>query len=316
MKTMKWLLKREFWEHKGMLWWAPLVVAALMMVVAGGSAAYGVSKGKFHLDGHAQATIASMPLETKQELVNHIAAGYMGIALPLFILLAVVVFFYCLGALYDERRDRSVLFWKSLPVSDQQTVLSKVLIAAVVAPLITIGVATVMSLFLVLLGAMIMAAVGVNILGMLLTHPSFYLTPFQLAALLPVYILWALPTIGWLLLVSAWAKSKVFLWAVGVPLMSIVVLKWSQYLFSVDFDPKWFAGHVVARSLTGLVPGVWLPMNEVPKAALTTNGIVDMGGVVHESWMLLGTSQLWVGAILGAAMIFGAMRLRRWKDEG
>src|SRR3546814_13401578 len=55
-----------------------------------------------------------------------------------FIVLAFVVFFYCLGALYDERKDRSVLFWKSLPVSDAQTVLSKVGSAVVVAPVLAV----------------------------------------------------------------------------------------------------------------------------------------------------------------------------------
>src|SRR3546814_20822192 len=44
----------------------------------------------------------------------------------LVVVLGFVVFFYCLGALYDDRRDRSILFWKSLPVSDASTVLSKV----------------------------------------------------------------------------------------------------------------------------------------------------------------------------------------------
>ena len=55
-------------------------------------------------------------------------------------MLGFVVFFYCLGSLYDERKDRSVLFWKSLPVSDRDTVLSKALSALVVAPTLAIAV--------------------------------------------------------------------------------------------------------------------------------------------------------------------------------
>jgi hypothetical protein len=27
MKTMKWLIKREMWENKGMLLWTPVVIA-------------------------------------------------------------------------------------------------------------------------------------------------------------------------------------------------------------------------------------------------------------------------------------------------
>ncbi|WP_210235883.1 ABC-2 transporter permease, partial [Mesorhizobium sp. M1C.F.Ca.ET.212.01.1.1] len=66
--------------------------------------------------------------------------------------LAFVVFFYCLGALYDDRRDRSILFWKSLPLSDTQTVLSKVISALIVAPLIAViaGIITMLGFLLVI----------------------------------------------------------------------------------------------------------------------------------------------------------------------
>ena len=42
--------------------------------------------------------------------------------------------FYCLDALHGERRDRSILFWKSLPVSDLTTVLAKASVPCRVLP--------------------------------------------------------------------------------------------------------------------------------------------------------------------------------------
>jgi ABC-2 type transport system permease protein len=91
--------------------------------------------------------------ENRARWWRRIASGmYIAAGSPLFIMHAGVVFFYCLGALYDERRDRSILFWKSLPVSDAMTVLSKAVTALCVAPLITIALATVASLALLLLG--------------------------------------------------------------------------------------------------------------------------------------------------------------------
>src|SRR3546814_12295425 len=77
-----------------------------------------------------------------------------------FIVLAFVVFFYCLGALYDERKDRSVLFWKSLPVSDAQTVLSKVASAVVVAPVLAV-----IASLVVMIGFMVMPIVVVLVPG-------------------------------------------------------------------------------------------------------------------------------------------------------
>ncbi len=131
--------------------------------------------------------------------------------------LGFVVFFYCLGSLYDERKDRSILFWKSLPVSDRDTVISKSLTALFVGPLIAIAFALVLSL-LVLFSLMVLAAFhGLNLFGLVLGDKNFYLVILQILSFIPVYVLWALPTVGYLLFVSSWAKTKPFLWAVGVP---------------------------------------------------------------------------------------------------
>src|SRR3546814_628874 len=116
-----------------------------------------------------------------------------------FIVLAFVVFFYCLGALYDERKDRSVLFWKSLPVSDAQTVLSKVASAVVVAPVLAV-----IASLVTMIGFMVMLSIVVLFHGgnpwTLLWGPASPLTIAAGAiAWIPVYALWALPTVGWLL---------------------------------------------------------------------------------------------------------------------
>lgn len=323
MKTMKWLLRREFWEHKGAMLWAPAVAAVAMLVLMFLSLAFALSKGLF--DGHLivngkekvmHFSVADL-LSQGGGVAEMVANGYMAASAPLFIMLAAVVFFYCLGALHDERRDRSILFWKSLPVSDNETVLSKVITAAIVAPLITIAIAVFMSVLMVLLAALLCAFHGVNMIGPLLSQPAFYLTPLQIVGLLPVYVLWALPTIGWLLLVSSWAKSKVFLWAVGVPILAIVMLKWVDYLLGVGLDLQWFTQNVIARGLFGLVPGVWLPMEQVnPHTMVGAQRTVAMSAVFTQSWMTLAAPSVWVGAVVGGAMIYGAARLRRWKDEG
>ena len=314
MNTMKWLLKRELWENKGMLFWAPVVVGVLLILLIGGAGMAAIFNGTMHLGPDAR--LDSVPVEHRGELVRAMATSYMALSAPLFLMLSVIPFFYCLAALYDERRDRSILFWKSLPVSDVQTVLSKVLVVTVVAPVITIAVATVTSLFLLLFGATVMAIMGVNVFAALLSHPAVYLTPIQLFALLPVYALWALPTIGWLLMVSAWARSKVFLWAVGVPLLSILAIKWSDFLLGFNINADWFIEHVVLRVLGSLSPGAWIPMEKLDQGSMSDNGLVAMAGVLKQSWMLLGGANLWIGVIAGVAMIVAAIRLRRFRDEG
>ncbi|MES2150896.1 MAG: hypothetical protein V4508_14035 [Pseudomonadota bacterium] len=329
MKTMKWLLLREFWEHKGSFFWAPLVIGIVMVVCMGGTLSYAIAthdfSGSMSVNGHSmnQADlINAIPSKEKALLVRMFASGYMAVSAPLFLVLTAIAFFYCLGALYDERRDRSILFWKSLPASDQLTVISKVAAALCVAPLISIAIATATSMLMLLMVCAAAALKGINLVGPLLASPEFYLSPLRLVALLPVYILWALPTVGWLLMVSAWARSKVFLWAVGTPILSIVIIKWLNYLVGGysenQIDVDWFIHHVVIRGLTSLIPGIWLAAEEVPHALLVhaEHQGIDTSAVFVQSWLTLTRPNVWIGVAAGAAMIYAAMRLRRWREEG
>ncbi|RZL06630.1 MAG: hypothetical protein EOP40_17345, partial [Rubrivivax sp.] len=148
---LKLLLRREFWEHKGGFFWAPvwagaisLLLTLMALVVGEVAARRALSEGKFngdslkgdiHINGLDLGALSS---RIDGEAMRNLAGGIdlsmlMASAWPL-VVLGFVVFFYCLGSLYDERKDRSVLFWKSPPVSDRDTVLSKAASALLVAP--------------------------------------------------------------------------------------------------------------------------------------------------------------------------------------
>jgi ABC-2 type transport system permease protein len=322
MKTMKWLLRREFWEHKGSFFWAPVAVAAAMIIFIGGGFMYSMAFGgpeHIQFDGRNVVDIQGFPAAMRYKIAHIAASSYMAVAAPLFIVLPVVVFFYCLSALYDDRRDRSILFWKSLPLSDRDTVVSKAVTALLVAPLITIVIAVATSIVLLVLGMIGTAGKGLNLFGPVLTEPNLYLSPLYLLAFLPLYMLWALPTVGWLLLVSSWARSKVFLWAVGIPLVTVVLLKWFNFLMgpitNSVIDVDWFVDQVVMRGLGGLVPGLWLVATDLSPFENTDQG-VDPLLLLGQSYQTLATPGVWLGVAAGVAMLYGAMRLRRYRDEG
>jgi ABC-2 type transport system permease protein len=326
--TMKWLLRREFWEHKGSMFWAPAIVAALLVLFVGGTMIYGMAvhgaPGVVHINGQPLshgAFAAAMPAESRA-MVGNLASGmYIAAGSPLFIIMAGVVFFYCIGALYNERQDRSILFWKSLPVSDGMTVLSKAVTALCVAPAISIALATAASLAMLLLACIAMSIGGIHLAGSILSQPDLYLQPLRLVALLPVYLVWALPTIGWLLLVSSWAKTKPLLWALGVPLIALLLVKWISYTLEnfsgAPLNIMPLAQETVARLLGGIVPGIWFSFTGgIPPEMHQNARGPDTQVLFEASWMTLATAKAWIGALAGAAMIFGAMRLRRWRDEG
>ena len=329
MNTMKWLLRREFWEHKGGFVWAPLIAALIMVVLVGGVVGYGVASGKMagdsisiQVDGeevHNTRVADILTAEKRANMASMVANNYIATGAPILVILPIVAFFYCLAALYDDRRDRSILFWKSLPISDTDTVLSKLVTVLVIAPLIAIAVASATAAVIVIMGSIAASTVGVGILGALFTNVNFYLAPLYLVAMLPVYILWALPTAGWLLLVSSWAKSKVFLWAVGVPLMAAVLLKWLDYLLGmsagVTINADWVINNVLEAILLGLVPGTWF-MEAGSALPQPTDRGIPLLPMLTYSWSTLAKPELWAGVVAGVAMIAGAIRLRRWRDEG
>ncbi|PLY43827.1 hypothetical protein CSZ94_07515 [Janthinobacterium sp. ROICE36] len=325
---LQWLLRRELWEHKGILVWTPALIGVVMTVLGSLMAAATIARTKMHtaliVNGEEISWSTVFNTRTfgprRTEIIDAVANNYTYAAAPLFLALGFLVFFYCLSALHDDRRDRSVLFWKSLPISDAQTVLSKAAIALLVAPLIVAAAASLTSLALILILSGVLAANGIHVLAELLGSAGLYLGPLRVFGLLPVYCLWALPTVGWLLMVSSWAKSKVFLWAVGLPLLLLILTVWAGKLTQTESDISWIQMHVIGRALLGTLPGSWylfepelLPQMHALAAGGSHTTRID---VFSNSWSSLALPAVWLGAAAGAALIYAAIRLRRWREEG
>ncbi|MFC3549627.1 hypothetical protein ACFOLC_01200 [Lysobacter cavernae] len=329
--TFKMLLKREFWEHRGGFLWAPLVAGGIFLLLSVMGIGLGeitarraVGDGKIEIDGgsfeinglNLGRLTEKMSPEDMRQLGGAIDLSlYMAASWP-FIVLAFVVFFYCLGSLYDERKDRSVLFWKSLPVSDGQTVLSKVASAAVIAPVLAVVASIVtMFAFLVISSGVVMLHGG-NPYELLWGPGSPLTVATHLAASLPIYALWALPTIGWLMLCSAWARSKPFLWAIMIPLFAGIFVSWFDLMKLFDLEALWFWKNVVARALVSVAPASWMDAASIQVGDVDGPAAVSQLVNLRTMYSVLLSPQLWAGAVAGAAMIFGAVRLRRWRDEG
>ena len=223
MKTFYWLVKREFWEHRGGFFWAPVITGGIFLLlnIMGIITAEVLGAQPRHPLRCQRRTAATSCRDMDAGDMSKVGmaldmAMYSAIGIMLIVVLGFVVFFYCLGALYDDRRDRSILFWKSLPISNTSTVLSKVVSATVLAPVIAVVVGIVVGMLQLLILAITLSFHGVNVWQLLvLAHP--FRVMFNLIGYIPLYVLWALPSVGWLLLCSAWARSKPFLWAVALP---------------------------------------------------------------------------------------------------
>ncbi len=203
-RPLYWSMRRELWEYRS-AYIAPLIVAGIVL--------FGCVIRMAGLPQRVRAAAVLPPLAQGVELDKPLAIA----AVALFFTGLVVSVFYCLGALNNERRDRSILFWKSLPVSDLTTVLAKACMPLLVLPAAVFAVTIATQLIMLVLGSAVLAANGLSPATLWTHWPAFKMALVLIYGLV-VTTLWYAPIYGWLLVVSGWAKRMAFLWAVLPPL--------------------------------------------------------------------------------------------------
>jgi len=278
-RRLYWSVRRELWENRS-IYMAPLAVA-------------GVTLFGFVIATLGRA-LAMRDLAQRRAVLEE---PYTFAALVIMATTLIVGIVYCLDALHGERRDRSILFWKSLPVSDLTTVLSKASIPLVVLPLLTFGITVAMQTIMVLLSSVVMLASGLSP-ATLWAQLSLYQMSILLNHLVTVHGLYYAPIYAWLLLVSGWARRAPFLWA-GLPLLAIGVVE------KIAFNSSHFAAMLGSR-IAGGGEAAPFPMSN--------------SATMHHELTLLTVGRflvspgMWLGLALAAAFLAGAVRLRR--DQG
>lgn len=326
MNTFATLLKREFWEHKGGMLWAPVIVGGIMGLFTAGSMLFGATMARGNMVNVNGLKVSSLgeaiPADKFAEVGAAMSFSYLPALLPFLAILTFVVLFYSLGSLYDDRRDRSVLFWKSMPVSETQSVLAKLTSILVVAPTLSLVLGVVFGFGFVMMTLVTAAILGANLFSATLMSSSLYTMPIGILSMVPVYAVWALPSVAWFMLVSAWAKRAPFLWAVGVPVLAGVILSWAEAMSKAGLPHEWFWEHVVGRLFGSIVPGLFFLYGdtvalEEQTRLIDANGpeAFELGQWVLAGYQTLATPTVWIGVVLGIAMIAVAIRLRRWRED-
>ena len=277
-----WSVRRELWENRS-IYIAPLAVASVALLAFSMSAILGTWEKALRLD----------PAHTHDAV-----AGPYDMAAGLMMLTGIIVsVFYCLDALHSERRDRSILFWKSLPVSDLTTVLAKLSIPLVVLPLLLFAITVAMQWIMLLLSSVILLGSGQSVAALWTKLSFFRMSLLLLYHLMTAHAIWPLPVYCWLLLVSGWARRATFLWA-ALPLLAIAGVE--QIVFHT-----WHFAVLVGGRLIGDAPAfASMPDDAFPSGAMThiTPGT------------FLSSPGLWIGLLLAAAFLAAAVRLRRYRE--
>jgi ABC-2 type transport system permease protein len=269
-----WSVRRELWEYRS-IYLAPASIATVILLGF-----------VFVLAGLPNTVHSAMVMNAEQQhdAISHpfeVVAGLIMAAA------FIVSFYYALDTLYGERRDRSILFWKSLPVSDLTTVLAKTFVLLVALPVISLAIMFVTEAIVVALSMVVLAAHGLSIAAFWAQLQPIDSMNGMLYHIVTVHVLWYAPMYCWLLLISAWSKRAPLLWAL-LPPFAIVVFE------RVAFHTSYFQSFLNNR-LTGGGGG---------------HGMLDPEMRMHAFRFMI-TPGLWFGLLLSAAFLFAAARLRR-----
>jgi ABC-2 type transport system permease protein len=281
-----WSVRRELWENRS-IYLAPMIAAGVVLF------GFGITALSLPRLRHNALALESTRMRAAIELPYDAAA--MMIMFTVFI----VGIFYCLDALHGERRDRSILFWKSLPVSDLTSVLSKAIVPLAILPLLTLAIVLATQFIMLLISTAVLLPSG-------LAGTTWQLLPWPRLWLILLYglvtsALWEAPVFAWLLLVSSWARRATFLWAV-LPWLAISAIE------KLAFDTTFFIRMLVRRLTGGFEEG--FVVVHYPKDAHVP--VVDRL-TQFDPLRFLSSPGLWIGLVLAAAFLIAAIRVRRYR---
>jgi ABC-2 type transport system permease protein len=297
------LLKREIWEHRS-IYVTPLAIAVVMSLV---SIAGLVTVSAFD-DKVRMAILGASNIVGDNERQAAMTMFFLGTSWVFLLTLAILTVFYSLDSLYAERKDKSILFWRSLPITDAETVVSKLLTAVLVIPLITLA-----AIIITHLVNLVSSGIWVSLKGGDAGHlvwGSVALVDNWVAAFVVVFasVIWMSPFIGWFLFVSAWTKRSPLLMAfmplAVIPLIELIFLRSSV-----------FAEAVFGRG--GMMPlfrGMDLhTFFDEERMQVTSESIrllahLDLGKFVTSP-------SVWAGVAVCGLLTAAAVYVRRYRDE-
>jgi ABC-2 type transport system permease protein len=301
MNNYLWLIRREFWENKA-IWIMPAAIAGFL-IICGLFGAVHVGPNDMHIGPGG-----SLP---DSRVVGVVAL--FAFSVVFLIMMSIYSGWYLLDCLYADRKDRSILFWKSLPLTDTETVLSKLAVGLFIIPLVYFAIADLTTVIL----AFIISIRASSWVGSSLWQPDAWLQIQALWIYLIVTLaIWFLPVAGWLMLVSAWATRAVILWSFLPPFALYLAERWvfGTHAVGTMLHDRLVSGYAI-RAFHTLGEAGWV--GAFPHESNVNGG----GSAVYSVWAYLNPAGFfaspatWIGAAVGVALIIGTIQTRSRRAE-
>ena len=297
------LVKREFWEHRS-IWLTPLAIAVVTILMA----ATGLAIGDGFRYAADMAVVGASNIGDAERRALLIGA-LSGVTILFVLAMCILIVFYCLDSLYAERKDKSILFWRSLPITDTETIVSKLLVAAVAIPLVTLAAVMATQLANLVIMSFWISAKGGSPGHLLWDFGAIFDIWGATLIFLFALPLWLAPFLGWFLFVSAFSKRSPIL----IAFLPIVVL---PMLERMVFGTKLLAHAFFVRSAQpplfdkGVISPEMFEDEGIRLSADTVSvlSVIDLG-------RFLASPSLWVGILVCALFATAAVYVRRYRDE-
>ncbi|AKS42322.1 hypothetical protein [Wenzhouxiangella marina] len=307
VKTLWALMRRELWESPVAFKWTPLAVGGFIVFLA----VFTLIVGS-RLDADLAFTIDALRLFAERDAAEQrlaVTGALFSVSTLFFQLMLLVILFYLSGCLYDDRRDRSILFWKSLPVSDGLTVTSKILTACLLVPAMFLAAIILTHLLLLIMASVFGLFAGVNPFTTFWLPASLPRLWTVMALGLIVQALWLLPIYAWLAFCSSWAPRLPILIAFGIPAgVALIQHSWSLAT-SFSLPGSNFGLMILKRLGSGVLPGNINISFDGKQQDIEFNEelFMSFGNLLTH----LAKPEMWIGLVVAAALLFAAIWFRR-----
>jgi ABC-2 type transport system permease protein len=302
------LVRRELWEHRS-IFVTPIVIASIVTL---GTLTALVFVGEFREELDL-AIFGAQNVAGDTERKAVLTGLFLGSSWLFVLGLGVLTVFYALDSLYAERKDKSILFWRSLPVTDAETVISKLLTALLVIPAVAAAGIIVTHLVNLIVTSIWVSSKGGD--ASLLIWQSVPLLDNWAAMIIVLFAsaIWMSPFVGWFLFVSGYTKRAPLLMAF-LPLVLIPMIE------GIFMRSSHFAEAVWGRAASiPIFAGI-----DMGRFFDDDNHFQGAGGIPEEMTSLLAHLDIgkffssvdtWIGIVVCGLLTTAAIYVRRYRDE-
>lgn len=294
IQVLKAMIVREIQEHKVAFVYAPFFVSIILCLVIAsvyfGGTNIQTDQFNFSTEYYDEEIRQAMQSVSSVSRIDIVRTGLLVLGFPILLTVGFGLLAYSLSTFADERKDRSLIFWRSLPVSDLTTVLSKVFTVTLIVPLMVLPYIILLQLVSMTSASIFFATNDIVSFGWL--WGSYIFTDwFRIIFSLWAQSLWSLPLFLWLMLAGTYAARPI----AGAIVPPVILIVLEGIIFKTNLVLEFIENRI----------GFWSRADSFPKEYQELR-VVDVSDIL----LLFSTQAFWIGILASAILVAGIVYVR------